>query len=162
MGELAEDESKQGPSRESRRVDVYNVREGHWVATNDSLSVPRKKTAAATAGGKVIFGGGYSAMYHASVDTYDMFDSATGKWTSGQLSSKRMRLQAVSLTGQDGTEYALFIGGLGEFQQEGGKKACPDTWTPTTDGIKCGYTTAGLCKSDHFYVVCACSITDAK
>jgi len=150
-GELAEDESGQGPSRESKRVDIYDARQRRWVAANDSLSVPRKKTAAATAGGRVIFAGGYSATFHASVDTWDMLDSATGRWSSGRLSSKRMRLQAVSLTAQDGTEYALFIGGLGEFQQEGGMETCPHTFAPTKDGIVCGYTTAGLCTTVDIY-----------
>ena len=66
---------------------------------------------------QAIFGGGYSETTHESVATFDMYDTKTGVWTSGNLSSKRMRLQAVSLTAQDGTEFALFIGGLGKFSQ---------------------------------------------
>ena len=150
-GELAEDESGQAPSRESKRVDIWNAAKGQWLSAKDSLSVGRKKTAAATAGGKVIFGGGYSETAHASVDTWDMYDPATDKWTHGSLSSKRMRLQSVSLSSQDGTEYALFIGGLGEFHQTGGPETCPHTSAPTKDGVKCGYTTGGLCTTVDVY-----------
>jgi hypothetical protein len=113
--------------------------------------VPRKKTAAAVAGGKVIFGGGYSETEHASVDTWDMYDTATKSWSNGSLSSKRMRLQSVSLTAQDGTEYALFIGGLGEFMQTGGPETCPHTSAPSKEGTVCGYTTGGLCTTVDIY-----------
>jgi hypothetical protein len=150
-GELAEDESGQGPSRESKRVDVWNARLKKWVASDDSLSVARKKTAAAVAAGKVIFAGGYAESSHQSVATWDMYDLATNKWSSGSLSSKRMRLQAVSLVANDGTEFALFIGGLGEFQQEGGIESCPHTWEATKSGPQCVYTTGGLCTTVDIY-----------
>jgi hypothetical protein len=50
----------------------------------------------------------------------------------------------ATYTVRSGTEYALFIGGLGEFQQIGGPETCPHTSAPTKDGTKCGYTTGGL------------------
>ena len=137
-GELAEDESGQGASRESRRVDIYNARLRKWVGHDDALSVARKKTAAATAGGKIIFAGGYAEALHESVGTFDMYDLQSGEWTNGSLSSKRMRLQAVSLVARDGTEYALFIGGLGAFGVEGTDPAVP-------------YATHGLCTTVDIY-----------
>lgn len=134
-GELAESESGQGKSKESSRVDIWNASAGCWHSHVDALSIARKKMGAASAGGKAIFAGGYSEQFHESVGRIDIYDTVTQTWSHSELSSKRMRLQAVSLTAQDGTEYALFIGGLGKFSQPDGTQ----------------FSTGGLCTTVDIY-----------
>ena len=49
------------------------------------------------------------------------WDAATKTWSTGNLSSARMRVQGASLKAKNGTEFALIIGGLGEFSQSDGE-----------------------------------------
>ena len=120
---------------DSRVVDIWDARRARWVSHEGALSVPRKKMAAATAGGKAFFGAGFSSEEHRSMSSVDIWDSATQAWSTTNLSSARMRIQSASLTARDGTEYALFIGGLGEFAQPDG--------TP--------YATGGFCTTVDIY-----------
>ena len=70
-GELLEKEAS-GKSANSARVDIWDARAGKWLSHADALSVPRKKAAAAAAGGKAIFGAGFSIEAHGSVAAFDM------------------------------------------------------------------------------------------
>ena len=61
-----------GKSANSARVDIWDAKAGQWLSHADALSVPRKKAAAATAGGKAIFGAGFSIETHGPVAAFDM------------------------------------------------------------------------------------------
>lgn len=84
-------------------MDIYDVSTGKWQSTSTGagqLSVGRTRLAAAGAGTKVVFAGGYSADGVAS-DAVDIYDVATGKWSStgtgaGQLSVARRDLAAAA------------------------------------------------------------------
>ena len=64
-----------------------------------------------------------------------MWDAATHTWSTGNLSSARMRVQGASLTAKNGTEFALIVGGLGSFSQASGEP----------------YATGGLCTTVDVY-----------
>lgn len=93
------------------RVDMLNIKTGEW--TTAELCWPRKKLDAATVslpgGDKAIFGGGYQSGGGNARAEWDMYDSASGKWTSGNLSSPRMRIKAAAVG-----DSAFFISGMNE------------------------------------------------
>ena len=139
-GELLESEST-GKSVNSARVDIYDCNKLAWSSHADSLSIPRKKMAGAQAGGKAIFGAGFSIEAHGNVAIYDMWDSVSDTWTAGNLSSARMRIQSASLTDALGVEYALFIGGLG----------CDGSYNGPLDGGSGLWDTGAFCTSVDIY-----------
>jgi len=74
----------------SARVDIYNLSTGTWAMAN--LSLPRAFiNNAASVCGKAFFAGGGNFNLNAGAWTtatklVDIYDSATGEWTAGQLS----------------------------------------------------------------------------
>jgi len=80
---------------------LYN---GTWSTAQ--LQQGRFGIAAVTIGTKAIFAGGFSES--GASDMVDIFDSATGKWSSTLLSARRYGITAVSTN--DG-KFALFVGG---------------------------------------------------
>ncbi len=73
-----------GPDTQSSVIDIYDVSTNTW--SNAQLSAPRMPQGAA-AGNKVIFAGGdiwYGSAFPSNVK--DMYDGASGSWSSGSLS----------------------------------------------------------------------------
>jgi hypothetical protein len=92
----------------SNRVDIFDVNTG--VRTTTALSQARNNMAVAIIGSKVIFAGGESGsivngVYSAS-NKVDIYDDATGLWSTALLSSKR-ELITVGVVGTK----VLFAGG---------------------------------------------------
>lgn len=100
---------------DSARVDIVEVpATGNvtMVWSGDSLSTPRKKLAAATAGRFVLFGGGYTSGrkdeptrgYDATVD---IWDSNSSEWSTANLTQPRQYVVAAGAGGM-----AVFAGGF--------------------------------------------------
>lgn len=120
----------------SARVDIFNVNTG--AASTYTLSQARTNMAVAVVGTKVIFAGGetgnISNGVYTSSNKVDIFDNATGLWSTALLSVKREQI-AVAVVGTK----ALFAGGLNN-SGIGGQyvnvidiyDAATNTWSTTT------------------------------
>jgi hypothetical protein len=93
----------------SNRVDIFDVTTG--VRTRHNLSQARTNMAVAVVGSKVIFAGGetgnISNGIYTSSNKVDIYDDATGTWSTAMLSVKREQI-AVAVVGTK----VLFAGGL--------------------------------------------------
>ena len=93
----------------SSRVDIFDVNTS--VRTTYTLSQGRHNMAVAVVGSKVIFAGGetgnISMGNYTSSNKVDIYDDATGLWSTALLSVKRERI-AVAVVGTK----VLFAGGL--------------------------------------------------
>ncbi len=93
----------------SKRVDIFDVNTG--VRTTASLSQARHNMAVAVIGSKVIFAGGETGSIvngkYVSSNKVDIYDDATGTWSTALLSVKREQI-AVAIVGSK----VLFAGGL--------------------------------------------------
>jgi F0F1-type ATP synthase assembly protein I len=89
-------------------VDIYDDASGSWSAA--SLSQARHELAAASAGGKSLFGGGFSYENSYS-NVVDIYDHASDTWSTATLSVARTQLTATAL----GTK-VFFAGGIGPGQ----------------------------------------------
>ena len=93
----------------SNRVDIFDITTG--VRTTHKLSQARHNMGVAVVGSKVIFAGGECG--NISMGTYttsnkvDIYDDATGIWSTAQLSVKREQM-TVAIVGNK----VLFAGGL--------------------------------------------------
>ncbi|MEJ7588786.1 MAG: hypothetical protein WKI04_14615 [Ferruginibacter sp.] len=87
-----------GPVVFSNVVDIYDISANTW--TRAQLSEPRADIAAATAGNKVLFAGGYR---NSKVDIYD---ASSNSWTTALLSQPRI----VSSTATLGNKVLFFTG----------------------------------------------------
>lgn len=94
----------------SNRVDIFDVTTG--LRTTYNLSQARHNMAVAVVGTKVIFAGGETGNISNGVYTesnkVDIYDDATGIWTSTTLSVKREQITAAVVGNK-----VLFAGGLG-------------------------------------------------
>ncbi|MEO8147795.1 MAG: T9SS type A sorting domain-containing protein [Bacteroidia bacterium] len=93
----------------SNKVDIFNVNTG--VRTTAILSQARTGMAVGVAGNKVVFAGGetgnISSGIYLSSNKVDIYNNATGTWSTALLSSKRGQI-AVGVVGTK----ILFAGGL--------------------------------------------------
>lgn len=93
----------------SNRVDIFDVTTG--IRTTHNLSQGRSGMAVAVVGSKVIFAGGECGSIPNGIYTesnkVDIYDDATGLWSTALLSMKRQQL-AVAVVGSK----VLFAGGL--------------------------------------------------
>lgn len=93
----------------SNRVDIFDVTTG--VSTTHNLSQARTNMAVAVVGSKVIFAGGECGNIpngvYTSSNKVDIYDDATGIWSTALLSVKREQI-AVAVVGSK----VLFAGGL--------------------------------------------------
>jgi hypothetical protein len=93
----------------SNRVDLFDVTTG--IRTTHNLSQGRSGMAVAVVGSKVIFAGGECGSIPNGIYTesnkVDIYDDATGLWSTALLSMKRQRI-AVAVVGTK----VLFAGGL--------------------------------------------------
>jgi hypothetical protein len=102
---------KSGPTRGyCAEVDLFHVANRSW--TRAHLSQPRQYITAATAGSHILFGGGFCSPCAGQngtdrSDVVDLFDTASGTWSTHTLSQRRSNLAAATI----GTRYALFAGG---------------------------------------------------
>ncbi len=91
-------------------VDLYNSASGAWSTAQ--LSVARSNLAATSVGNVAIFAGGdipSVLMSHYNVsDAVDLYNSASGAWSTARLSVARSNLAATSVG-----NVAIFAGGLG-------------------------------------------------
>jgi hypothetical protein len=92
----------------SKAVDVYDIRTGYATQLSTGLSVGRRYLAAAALDPLVMFAGGVTGTGSSSIvsDVIDIYNTATGAWTVGSLSSPRCRLVGLSLH-----TMMMFIGG---------------------------------------------------
>ena len=92
----------------SNVVDVYDAATGRWSA--GALSVARQWPVPAAVGTQVLLAGGWqsgpSRQWDHLFDTVDLFDTATGRWSTATLSEARYRMRAVTVG-----PYVLFAGG---------------------------------------------------
>jgi len=122
-------------------VDIYDTASREW--TTETLSVPRQAISAAAVGDVALFAGGdkyyynppanpdYGAVYS---DAVDLYDSASGTWTTAVLSEPRAHMASVTVG-----ELALFGGGIGYWDSHIAERNAVDiydatgrTWTATT------------------------------
>ncbi len=93
----------------SNRVDIFDATTG--VRTTHNLSQGRTNMAVAVVGSKVIFAGGESGNIsmgnYTSSNKVDIYDDATGLWSTTLLSAKRQQI-AVAVVGTR----ILFAGGI--------------------------------------------------
>lgn len=93
----------------SNRVDIFDVTTG--VRTTHNLSQGRSGMAVAVVGSKVIFAGGecgnISSGIYTESNKVDIYDDATGLWSTALLSAKREQV-AVAVVGTK----VLFAGGI--------------------------------------------------
>jgi hypothetical protein len=75
-------------------VDIYDAATGQW--TSAALSQPRAYLAAAAAGSKVVFAGGYTSVSPYYSDKVDIYDVSTGQWSTATLSQPRFYLAAAT------------------------------------------------------------------
>jgi hypothetical protein len=98
-----------GPNaRPSDVVDIYDAATGQWSTAR--LSQPRLSPAAAVVGTRVLFAGGLVGWWGGpdarASDVVDIYDSATGQWSTAHLSQARTGLVSAVVGGQ-----VLFAGG---------------------------------------------------
>jgi len=86
-------------------VESYDVVTGSWANTGN-LIIPRQVIAGVACGSKLFFGGGANANLSTVYSTVDIYDTATGQWSTGQLSVARFDIAAVSKGNK-----VLFAGG---------------------------------------------------
>nr|MBK9650190.1 T9SS type A sorting domain-containing protein [Bacteroidota bacterium] len=93
----------------SNRVDIFDVTTG--VRTTHNLSRPRTNMAVAVVGTKIIFAGGETGNIpngvYTSSNKVDIYDDATGIWSTALISVKREQI-AVAVAGNK----VLFAGGI--------------------------------------------------
>jgi hypothetical protein len=90
-------------------VDIYNITTGTWSTAR--LSGARADLGAASVGNLAIFAGGreQTADFQDNmVDVVDIYNSATGTWSTARLSASRMWLSGVSAGNA-----VVFAGGVG-------------------------------------------------
>lgn len=122
--------------RESEAVDIYDDATGAWSTA--TLSQARSDIGAASVGTLAIFAGGSSAVLSqlsdASIDAVtalvDIYDDATGSWSSATLN----QIGAISATTGLGSK-AIFVGGSSRLSN--GRYYGPGQWLDIYD------TTAG-------------------
>jgi hypothetical protein len=89
-------------------VDLWDATTGTWSTA--TLSVARARPAAVVSGSLAFFAGGYRVNsnfgYIGGYDAVDVYDAATGTWSTAQLSRGRWGLAAAAA----GTQ-VLFVGG---------------------------------------------------
>jgi len=90
-----------GPGAVSNVVDIYSSSTGTW--TTAALSQRRADLAAAAAGSKILFAGGWNGNPSNAVD---ICDASTGMWSTATVSQARSALAAASAGNQ-----AFFAGG---------------------------------------------------
>jgi hypothetical protein len=106
-------------------VDIYDNTTGQWSAAR--LSQPRSRWAIATVGSRVLFAGGTTgspgmrALDNVS-DVVDIYDAATGTWSTAALSVPREAPKVARAGGR-----VLFIGGVRQCS------ACPPRYYDTVD-----------------------------
>lgn len=100
----------------SDKVEIYDTKTGRW--TFEKLSKGRDWLEGESAGGKVIFAGGWDE-YGDLHTTVDIFDTLTQKWTINQLSMPRLIVSTVKSGNQ-----IMFAGGNGS----GGSKSRIDIY----------------------------------
>jgi hypothetical protein len=102
-------------------VDVYDTTTEQW--TSSELSQGRGRFGVASLGSRLIVAGGsvdvQSRTKRQHFDTVDVFDAATGSWSTGQLSMAREAPQAAVLSNK-----VVFVGG------ELGCTSCPVGFLP--------------------------------
>src|SRR5688572_23989920 len=112
-------------------VDLYDDAAGQWSTA--SLSVDRISVAVATVGTRALFAGGFTCPglstppYRCQGDysaVVDIFDAATGQWSTATLSKPRRQIRAVTVG-----SYVLFAGGELERSQP---TATVDVYDSTT------------------------------
>ena len=86
-------------------VDIYSISTNTWSVAH--LSEARCNLAAAAAGNKVVFAGGYGASTYSK--TVDIYDVKTNQWSTSELSIARSNLTATA----SGTKI-YFAGGTGD------------------------------------------------
>jgi len=95
-------------SSSSKLVDVYDAAADRWTTTE--LSVARSGYAVASVGRHVLFAGGSttgtSLTLRPHLDVVDIYDTASGAWTTGQLQMAREAPQVAVVGSQ-----VLFVGG---------------------------------------------------
>jgi hypothetical protein len=90
-------------------VDIYNSATGTWSTAR--LSGARADLGAASVGNLAIFAGGreHTADFRDNfLDVVDIYNSATGTWSTARLSASRMMLSGVSAGNT-----VIFAGGVG-------------------------------------------------
>lgn len=89
-------------------VDVYDAATGAW--RSEALSIRREAFSIASVGTKVLFAGGgqlgVRRTANKEIDVVDIYDTATGAWTTGQLHLAREIPKTAVVAGK-----VLFIGG---------------------------------------------------
>ena len=78
----------------SSRVDIYDASANTW--TTAELSLARGNAVGASAGNKVLFGGGHTCFDVAS-DAVDIYDAVTNSWSTTALSQQRLYNTATSI-----------------------------------------------------------------
>jgi len=105
----------------SKLVDVYDLSSNTWTTT--TLSEPRNNIAAATAGSKILFAGGYGSSYSSSA--VDIYDVSTNSWSTARLSQQR----AVSSTATLGNKVLFFTGGDDDYRRMDIYDASANSWS---------------------------------
>ncbi len=99
--------SQVGMGTASAAVDIYDVATGRWSTA--ALSQARDNLSVTTVGTKAIFAGGVfddANGYAKASDIVDIYDAATGLWSTAMLSQARSFATAVSVG-----DLAIFAGG---------------------------------------------------
>jgi len=78
----------------SKRIDIYDTLTGSWSTAE--LGMSRQNLAGASAGGKVLFGGGYNFGLRKAVDYVDIYNSVTDGWTSAFFNGHQFTSNSVS------------------------------------------------------------------
>jgi hypothetical protein len=110
--------------------------DGHWSTA--ALSSARQEMSVATVGSRILFAGGVTgSCFRPSAcgtsNAVDLYDASTNQWSVATLSSRRIRMAAVTVG-----DKAVFAGGLPTYQ--GGASAAVDIY----DGPTGSWSTATL------------------
>lgn len=95
---------------DSARVDVWNHSAHSWSYSGDILSQPRKKLAAAAAGGVLAVGGGYRSGQKAKPDRG--YSDVVDLWHDGAWSQARLSQPRQYITAAAARDVILFGGGF--------------------------------------------------
>ena len=109
----------------SATVDIYDAGTSRW--TTAKLSEPRYGVAGGAAGGKFLFAGGFDNTIQgnfACTNLVDIYDTATGNWTTAQLSVARFVGATASLG-----NWIFFAGG---YDQATGTSTTVDIYNAST------------------------------
>jgi hypothetical protein len=112
---------------ETSRVDIYDAGTNTWSTAE--LSEARINPAAASAGNKIYFGGGApldGGIQATASGRVDVYDGATGTWSTTELSEARTSLAAASIGNK-----IMFAGGSGS--NTGGFSKRVDSYNSNTD-----------------------------